>query len=84
MGTSGASLVALVLAFGTGLSVTNVPAFAAALGLVTATGALGLRAAQEVDDPLALYKADAVQIALHRRAHTVRRLDDRSSRSSLW
>lgn len=63
VGTSGASLVALVLAFGTGLSVTNVPAFAAALGLVTATGALGLRAAQEVDDPLALYKADAVQIA---------------------
>jgi hypothetical protein len=63
VGTSGATLSALVVAFATGLSVADVPIFLAATGLVSATGFLGLRAANEVADPLELYKADAVQIA---------------------
>ena len=63
VGTSGATLAALAVAFATGLSVTDVPVFLAATGLVSATGFLGLRAANEVADPLELYKADAVQIA---------------------
>lgn len=61
-GTSFATLGALALAFATGLDVMNAPALAAAVAVVATTGALGLRAAASIEDPLSLYTADAKEL----------------------
>ena len=61
-GTCGATLAALALAFASGLEVINPAALAAFVAIVTSSGALGLRATSAVDEPLALYKADALEL----------------------
>ena len=61
-GTSIATLGALALAFATGLDPANPPALAAFAALTATTGALGVRAAGSVDDPVAVYKADALAL----------------------
>jgi len=61
-GTSIATLGALALAFATGLDPANAPALAAFAALTATTGALGIRAAGSVDDPIAMYKEDALEI----------------------
>ena len=61
-GTSIATLGALALAFATGLDPANAPALAAFAALTATTCALGIRAAGSVDDPIAMYKEDALEI----------------------
>ncbi len=61
-GTSGVSLAVLAYAFATGLDAANPALVAAVVALISGTGAAGLRAARAVDDPLALYQADATDI----------------------
>ena len=61
-GTSGASLAALAYAFASGIDAANPPLVAAVVALVASTGAAGLRAAKAVEDPLAMYREDAVEL----------------------
>jgi hypothetical protein len=49
-------------ALASGMPVTNVGAVVALLALTTATGTLGYTAARSIDNPVELYKADALEL----------------------
>ena len=60
--TSFATLAALFFALATGMEVLNAPALAAVVAITATTGALGFRAVDAVDDPVAVYQADAAEL----------------------
>lgn len=62
-GVSAGTLGALALVAGSsGMAVTDLTALATMVGLVSVSGLCGARALQAVEDPLALYKADAADL----------------------